>query len=485
MSKKCIIEIRDEVNIRLTGLDPSTRRQCSNKLSYFLPHAYHMPAFKLGRWDGKVKYCDIGGRTFLNLLDEILPIIISEGYELDINDQRDSISIEFELIAEDFWGDSVWPVGHKHEGEKIRLRDYQVEIVNRYMNNPQSLQEVATGAGKTIITATLSKIAEKYGRTIVIVPNKDLVTQTEADYINVGLDVGVYFGDRKDEGKTHTICTWQSLESLVKKTKKGEANAQEFVEDVICVMVDEAHGAKADVLKDLLTGIFANVPLRWGLTGTIPKNDWEFASLHAAIGPVINRLSAKELQDQGVLSNLHVNILQTQEMGSYGNYASEVKFLTSDKIRLAWIAKQMAAISQDGNTLVLVNRIETGEELQELIPNSKFVRGAMKGKDRKDAYDDINASDNTVTIATYGVAAVGLNIPRIFNMVLIEPGKSFVRVIQSIGRGVRTAKDKDFVNIWDITSRTKYSKKHLTERKKFYKDAQYEFSVTKIDYTKE
>ena len=87
-------------------------------------------------------------------------------------------------------------------------------------------------------------------------------------------------------------------------------------------------------------------------------------------------------------------------------------------------------------------------------------------------------------MATYGVAAVGINIPRIFNLVLLEPGKSFVRVIQSIGRGIRKAEDKDFVQIWDITSTCKYAKRHLTERKKFYKDAKYPFTLEKIDWSK-
>jgi len=85
-------------------------------------------------------------------------------------------------------------------------------------------------------------------------------------------------------------------------------------------------------------------------------------------------------------------------------------------------------------------------------------------------------------VATYGVAAVGINIPRIFNLVLLEPGKSFVRVIQSIGRGIRKAEDKDFVQIWDLTASSKYAKKHLTERKRFYKEAHYPFTVEKVKY---
>lgn len=479
---KCTIIIRDEVNVKLEGLDPSTRRKCSDKLKFFLPHAFHMPAYKLGRWDGTVRFCDVGGRTYLNLLDDVLPVIIEQGYEIVIDDRRENELMEFEHVTENFWDGVVWPEGHINAGEPIMLRDYQVDVINQFISAPQCLQEIATGAGKTIMTATMSKVVEKYGRSIVIVPNKDLVRQTEEDYRNCGLDVGVYFGDKKEEGKTHTICTWQSLNSLLKKTKKGEANIMDFIEDVCCVIVDETHQAKADVLKDLLTSVFANVPIRWGLTGTIPKTDWESASLRSSIGDVINRLSAKELQDQGILANCHVNIVQTQETAIYSNYQNEMTFLLEDKKRLEYVSKMIKEISQTGNTLVLTNRIKNGEALQELISGAEFVQGAMKVADRKDAYNEINEGTNTITIATYGVAAVGINIPRIFNLVLLEPGKSFVRVIQSIGRGVRMAKDKDFVQIWDVTSRCKFSKRHLTERKKFYKEASYPFTIDKITY---
>ena len=106
----------------------------------------------------------------------------------------------------------------------------------------------------------------------------------------------------------------------------------------------------------------------------------------------------------------------------------------------------------------------------------------MKSKDRKDEYDEVSETNNKIIVATYGVAAVGINIPRIFNLVLIEPGKSFVRVIQYIGRGIRKAQDKDHVQIWDITSSAKFSKRHLTERKKFYREAKYPFHIEKVEY---
>jgi len=483
----CRLIIQDEVNIKLEGLPVDVRRKITAALKFEVPYARHMPQYKLGRWDGKIPFFNLGGTGFVNHLNTISEILTKYNYTIsDIEDNRQPINLDFEPITETYWADKgvCWPVGHPAEGEKIMLRDYQVEAINNFLANPQSLQEIATGAGKTITTATLSHIAEQHGRTLVIVPNKSLVQQTEEDYKNCGLDVGVYFGDRKDLAKTHTICTWQSLNILDKKTKSGEAvlTLAEFLEGVQTVMVDEVHQAKAEVLKSLLTQNLRNAPIRWGLTGTVPKEKFEFEAIHAALGPVIGRISAKELQDKGVLSNCHVNIMQLIDVVSHRDYQSELKYLVTDDRRVEYLASEFNRIRESGNTLILVDRVSAGKKLQELIPDSTFISGEIKVKDRKETYDGIQDATNNVIIATYGVAAVGINIPRIFNLVLLEPGKSFVRVIQSIGRGVRKAKDKDFVQIWDFTSTCKFAKRHLTERKKFYKDAQYPFTLTKIDW---
>jgi len=483
----CKLIIEDEVNIKIEGLDVDVRRKLANALKFEVPYAKHMPQYKLGRWDGKVAFFGIGGTGYVNHLNVVQEVLAKNKVQIvDIEDRRHPIQLDFKPVTENYWKDQgvVWPEGHPAEGEDIILRDYQVEAINNFINNPQSLQQIATGAGKTITTATLSHISEPYGRSLVIVPNKSLVEQTEEDYINCGLDVGVYFGDRKNLGKTHTICTWQSLNILDKKHKDGSAvlSLAEFLEGVSTVIVDEVHQAKAEVLKNLLTRNLRNAPIRWGLTGTIPREKFEFESIHASLGPVIGQISAKELQDKGVLAACHVNIVQLIDTVVHRGYQEELKYLTTNTERLEYIGKILNTVKNSGNTLILVDRISAGEALAELIPDSTFVSGAVKNKDRKETYDTIREGTNEVIIATYGVAAVGLNIPRIFNLVLLEPGKSFVRVIQSIGRGVRKAKDKDFVQIWDLTSTCKFAKRHLTQRKKFYKEAQYPFTIEKVDW---
>jgi superfamily II DNA or RNA helicase len=156
------------------------------------------------------------------------------------------------------------------------------------------------------------------------------------------------------------------------------------------------------------------------------------------------------------------------------------------------VARLIDKIKDTGNTLILVDRIETGKILQTQLstlfslltdrPDVVFVSGSTKAADRKEEYDEIATASNKIIIATYGVAAVGINIPRIFNLVMVESGKSFTRVIQSIGRGIRKAEDKDHVEIWDITSTCKFARRHLTKRKAFYKEANYPFSAEKLEW---
>ena len=628
--------IQDEVNIKFVGLPLEARKKLSNKFKYQVPYAKYHPAYRLGRWDGMVSLFSIGGEGYLSQLETIFNILDSMNLQVtDLEDHRNKVNLSLNPIDENYWINQgvVWPSGHQNEGNPILLRDYQVDAINKFLTNPQALQELATSSGKTIITATLSHICESIGRTLTIVPNKSLVEQTEEDFLNVGLDVGVYYGDRKDLYKTHTICTWQSLEVLNKKSRRQDPDTltlSKFLDGVKAVIVDECfdgdtlittpsgkipikdlkagdkiinfcentlkykedtiiqvhknlttsslepmleltfdnnqtikvtanhkfltttgwvradeltnymevinintykqheyqniknvtkfmhkkiiekptevynlhieddhnyianevivancHRSSAEILRNLLTRNLVNAPIRWGLTGTVPKLPYEYESIFASIGPVIGGIKAHELQEQGVLSNCHVHIKQLLDFVEFKSYQEELKYLVTTGDRIQYIGNLIKEIAKSGNTFVLVDRIESGKQLETYLDNSEqvsFVSGAVKTKDRKETYDEIKSADNKIIIATYGVASTGINIPRIFNLVLLEPGKSFTRVIQSIGRGLRKANDKDHVEIYDISSTCKYSKKHLLERKRYYSEAKYPFTVEKIDW---
>jgi superfamily II DNA or RNA helicase len=217
----------------------------------------------------------------------------------------------------------------------------------------------------------------------------------------------------------------------------------------------------------------------------VPKELFESQALLVSLGPVVSRLSASTLQDAGVLAQCHVNIVQLVDHVEYADYQSELKYLLEESGRLDTMAELIRRVNETGNTLVLVDRTECGRQLVERLGDKAvFVSGSTKAKARQDEYNQVADATDKIIVATYGVAAVGINIPRIFNLVLVEPGKSFVRVIQSIGRGIRKAEDKDHVEIWDITSTCKFAKRHLTKRKAFYKEANYPFSAEKLEWMK-
>jgi hypothetical protein len=168
----CKLVIRDEVNVKFENLSLEWRKRLSNKFKYEIPYARHLPAVKLGRWDGKVSFFGLGGTTYLNLVDQILPILEDGGVYVDFEDKRQQHNFEFNTVDKDYLAHITWPDNHPCAGQPIQLRDYQVETINKFIENPQCIQEIATGAGKTIITAALCQLVEPYGRTITIVPNK-------------------------------------------------------------------------------------------------------------------------------------------------------------------------------------------------------------------------------------------------------------------------------------------------------------------------
>jgi len=247
-------------------------------------------------------------------------------------------------------------------------------------------------------------------------------------------------------------------------------------------IVSNCHLAKAEVLKQMMSTTFKDIVIRWGLTGTIPKEEHFSRSIFCTIGNKTGELKAVTLQEDGHISNCQVNIIQTTDSIVYNNYQQELKYLLTNEHRMEYMAKIITEICKSGNTLVLVDRKVAGYKLEELIEGATFIHGTTKDAIRDYHYDLFQKQDGVLAIATYGIASVGIDIPRIYNMVLIEPGKSFVRVIQSIGRGLRKAEDKNFVNIYDICSDSKYSKRHLAKRKKFYTEAEYRYYIQKTSY---
>lgn len=469
--------IKDEVNVRFRGLGPDTLEACQQALKFYVPGFVHMPAYKLGRWDGSIALFKKTGSTHLTLVDEVLPIIESHGYDdIDIEDHRkdySSILNKLSPIDEDYFGDITF------KGEPFKLRDYQVAAANAAIENGTGLLEMATGSGKTLVCATLADVYAKHGRVVVIVPNIDLIIQTQHTFKMVGIDTGIWYGDVKDR-KDVTIATWQSLDHF-----------PELFDGVKCVIVDETHQAKAKVLSEMLSGPGKDVPFRFGCTGTLPKEDIFRFQIRANLGDQIFKLQTWELQEAGVLSDASIFQLEFRDSSNprysmyrktFEDWADEINWLMADPKRLKYLGEFIHDIAEEsGNVLVLVQYRKHGKALQEHIPGSISLDG--RDKKRSEYYERFNSTDNNVLICTYGIASTGLDIPRIFNLVFIEPGKKFEKVLQSLGRGVRRAEDKSHLTVFDIVSDDGISHKHAKQRKKLYVEARQPFEKMQVSYT--
>jgi hypothetical protein len=155
MPQNCKIIIKDEVNCKIEGLDLDVRKELVRKFKYEDPTARFRPSFKLGRWDGTVSFFGLGGSTYLSMLPQVIEILVNKKYSIEIEDNRAPHQLSFNEIDINYWKGKTWPKGHRFEGQPILLREDQVEVINKFLQNPQCLQEIATGFGKCLAGDTL------------------------------------------------------------------------------------------------------------------------------------------------------------------------------------------------------------------------------------------------------------------------------------------------------------------------------------------
>lgn len=319
----------------------------------------------------------------------------------------------------------------------------------------------------TSITAAISYCYGEMGyRMITIVPSADLVDQTADWYRLLGMDVGIYSGTEKDITRTHTVATWQALQY-------NPSVMQEFQG----LIWDECHGIKAAIAQKLINDHGRHIAFRFGVTGTFPKPETDKMSLHSSIGPILREIPASWLIENSYLSKVEIQPVELNETyvdEEFPDYASEKAFLSKSPARMEMIANLIISqCATHGNTLVLVNSIPFGEKLASLIKDAVFLYGESPSDLRKEHYDMFEQRDDIIVIASSGIASTGISIDRVFCLMLVDAGKSFIKAIQSIGRGLRRGRDKDAVHVVDVHSKQKWAKKHARDREKHYKEAGY------------
>lgn len=470
MSLFCTFRIVDEVSTVMIGVYAHHIQDLRVKFAEYAPGYRFTPMFKMGTWDGKIHFITNTGRTYQVLIPDIVKFLKPLGYKFRLDDQRAPLNISPRYVDDKLFADYNWI-----------LRPHQIASVNAIIDNGhRGIILAATSAGKTSICAAVSKVYGEIGfRTIVIVPSRDLIAQTVKQYEQLGIDVGQYSGTVKDLEHAHVISSWQALK-----------NHPEIMLTFQVFICDEVQGAKGTVVSELLIKHGAHIPVRIGCTGTIPKEPADYKTIYAAIGmKEVYTITAKELQEQNLVATLHIvqMIMKdklTPDEEAFLEYSHERDAINTNTERLQYIADFIHRTAQkDGNTLVLVTSISAGKKLAKLIGSSAtFLYGKDDDITRQTVYASFADKNNLEVIANVQIAAVGLSINRILNLILVDLGKAFTRVIQSIGRGLRMAEDKSHVNVYDIGSDYATSSRHAGVRRQYYKEAQYPYEIKHIEY---
>lgn len=324
----------------------------------------------------------------------------------------------------------------------------------------------------TLLTSAIVKYANDLNmKTITIVPSSSLLKQTH-DYIKqFDIPVGMFGAGKKDDAP-NIVATWQTLQ-----------NQKHFIRNFECIIWDEVHGAKAFVAQQIMQEASDSF-MRIGLTGTVPKDPLDKANLTAGFGPVVYDVKAHELQARNILSSIDINIFELEYpkeyLNSFVDWHDETTFLQTNEMYQSFIQAMMETL--EGNTLILMKNIDPADELAELL-GCTFISSKLNVDQRQEKFNEFVHGGNHTAVGTYSLLSTGIDIVHIHNLILAPtPGKSFTKVIQSIGRGLRRKSgQKEHVTVIDLTSNLKFDKKHIKARKDFYKEAQYPFEEDKID----
>jgi superfamily II DNA or RNA helicase len=419
MSLTCTIYINDEVNCHFAGLRPEHLELLWEKFGFFVDGYRFMPAFQLRQWNGRIHYFEKNGKTFTKLLNEILPYVCSWGYDVELEDKRLPSPIISDRIDENFF-----------KLDNFKLRPYQVDVVNALLEEGSGWSIAATGSGKTGMCAALSMVLYQNGlHTLIIVPSADLVNQTVNEFRSLlsqyDVTIGEYSGGEKDIDHPIVVATWQSLQ-----------NSPWIVSFFQAVIIDEGHGCKAEVVKKLINENGKNISYRYGCTGTFPKPLTDQYSLKLSIGRIVSEVPASWLIEQGYLSEILIEPVETIDIDpDLPDYASERAYLTKNEDRNVALAKYIQELqAKYGNTMVLVNTqsLFQGRRLNDIIPGSVYLDGGSSSEDRKEQYDQYAGRDDMIVIASAGIASTGISIDRIFCLVILDNGKSFVKNIKEL-----------------------------------------------------
>ena len=491
------IEIQpiDSVNVKVV-CDRGIAKELSDFFTFTVPNYKYIPAYRNKMWDGQIRLYNIHTQKIYRGLEQYVEKFARErNYtvsNLTPRKKSNMTSKDVSLYINEKLKPTVSNV-------KIKPHKHQIDAIVHAINNERCLLLSPTGSGKSLIIYTLIRYYQELipsdKKILIIVPTTGLVSQmyndfgdySSKDYWNVDDNChSIYAGQDKNTKKRVVISTWQSIYKMPEK----------YFEQFGAIFGDECHLFKSKSLTTLMTKL-VDCPCRVGTTGTLDGTFTHKLVIEGLFGRVFNVTSTKKLIDKNLLSELEIECINLQypikeiEEIKRASYQDEIKWIIGNKKRNDFITSLCCKIK--GNTLLLFNYVDSHgkplfDQIREECPDKKvfFIHGGTETEQREFIRKVIDKEENAILVASYGTCSTGINIKNIHNIIFSSPSKSVIRVLQSIGRGLRKSEKKEIVKLYDISDNLSYKKyvnhtmKHLDERIKIYIKENFSYKKVKV-----
>lgn len=484
----------DDVHL-MVSCDDGIRRELSEYFTFYVPGYKFMPAFKNKMWDGKIRLFDLRtNRLYVGLYGYLCKFAEERGYLVKTDKNFDKLE---KITAPDL---------HEYVTRELDLpfppHDYQYTAVLHGLQRKRAMLLSPTGSGKSLIIYMLSRyyLSLKQKRVLIIVPTTSLVEQMSTDFMNYGQNDGafsdkwmhkIYSGKEKDPVSPIVISTWQSIYKLPKQ----------WFDQFGCIIGDEAHTFQAKSLSSIMEKL-TDCPYRFGTTGTLDGTLTHRLVLEGLFGPVYQVTTTKALMDDDKLAKLNIQALvlkySDEECKSLKDktYSEEIDFIVAHQKRNNFIKN--LALDQTGNTLVLFNRVEKhGKPLFKLIRDNAhedrkifYVSGETDVADRESIRSITEKEKNAIIVASLGTFSTGINIKNLHNIIFASPSKSQIKVLQSIGRGLRKSDDGKDCTLYDLCDDLHWKTKknftlvHAGIRIQLYTKEKFDYKIHEVQITK-
>ena len=486
-----LISKKNEVYLKIIDIEPSLAAQVNDFFTFEVPGFKYMPAYRNKMWDGKIRlYNVVTGEIYMGLFPYIEEYLQNNGEDYELDDGLRNKREVARSVVQGF----VRGLRPTLNGRRIKVRDYQIDAITHAIATNRSLLISPTASGKSLIIYCLVRYYQMMElKTLILVPTTSIVEQMYKDFEDYGWSSGtycqkIYQGHNKKVEKDVVISTWQSIHRMPRP----------YFRQFGAVFGDEAHLFKAKSLTGIMTKL-DTCKYRFGLTGTLDGTQTHRLVLEGLFGKAKYVVTTKELIDNKTLSNLKINCIvleysnEDAQITKEFDYHEELEYIVTKTKRNNFLCGLMDYVN--GNTLILFQFVEKhGEPLYKLIKDKYteerktfFVYGGVDTDTREQIREIVENETDAIIVASYGTFSTGINIRNINNIVFASPSKSKIRVLQSLGRGLRIGDKSKNLKLFDIAddftlgnNRPNFTLRHFQQRLNIYKEQKFSYKIDRV-----